>query len=288
MPDMSQLVAVNTQMPDELKRQYLKAGGIEPARPRGKTLLDLDDFDFGVAPLPEIDLPPMPASGRLGAVAEQRLASDSALPKPRADEAVEATAEDGKPATPKAARIPLYAAVEATPRTGVTVTPYAEAARPTALSAETPKPETSADPEQASPVVDATSSLLLARALEHDRQRVTTAPRPMLASTTALAVAPAEQATDDAGEASLPMPTWTIRRGPFRPQALRWGDQDPAWTVHWLADSDPLVDIDQYTFHGPLDEVLIQAVQSLAASGAPIRIERARANHQLIIRSRKQ
>ncbi|MDL4860767.1 type IV secretory system conjugative DNA transfer family protein [Halomonas elongata] len=83
-----------------------------------------------------------------------------------------------------------------------------------------------------------------------------------------------------------PIPTWTLHEGSFRDQALAWGEQDSTWTVHWLANTDPIVEINGYELTGQLDDVLVQVVQSLAHAGAKIRLERARANHQLIIRNR--
>ena len=95
-----------------------------------------------------------------------------------------------------------------------------------------------------------------------------------------------DQTTNIGSEGSGAVPTWTLNRGSFRDQALAWGEDDPEWTVHWLADTDPIIEVDGYELSGSLDEVLIKVVKSLAGSGAMIRLERARENHQLIIRNR--
>lgn len=96
----------------------------------------------------------------------------------------------------------------------------------------------------------------------------------------------AQEAAQAVSEHSAPVSTWTLHRGPFRPQVMDWSQDDPDWTVHWLADTDPIVEVDGYELSGPLDDVLVEVVKSLANSGAMIRLERARANHQLIIRNR--
>ena len=277
MPDMSKLVPINDRVPTELQDSYI----VDRYDTKPLALsLSHDQFSFGLPVLPYVDV-----DAALAAVEPLRQTSVPAIeygPRLAMYDALDATVAPVSAVVVTPA--PSFQPVESSPRTLTanisaepheTVTPLdtgdSSGWREGWLSAgDTTVPAVTADSEGNEPLtsalladsapqrVDASASVLLASILEP----VSATPAPVV------------------------QPTWTVVRGPFRAQALSWGEQDPTWEVHWLADQNPIISVDRYEFVGPLDEVLIQAVSSLAAAGAPIRIERARANHQLIIRSK--
>jgi len=281
MPDMSKLVPINDRVPTELQDSYI----VDRYDTKPLALsLSHDQFSFGLPVLPYVDV-------------------DAALA------AVEPLRQTSVPAIEYGPRLAMYDALDATvaPVSAVVVTPApsSQPVQSVESSSRTATANISAEPHETVTPLDTGDSsgwregwlsagdVAPAVAVEPESyQQPLPArtphqhPQQVDASASLLLASLSEPAATTSMPVALVQPTWTVVRGPFRAQALSWGEQDPTWEVHWLADQNPIISVDRYEFVGPLDEVLIQAVSSLAAAGAPIRIERARANNQLIIRSK--
>jgi hypothetical protein len=76
---------------------------------------------------------------------------------------------------------------------------------------------------------------------------------------------------------------WHLEPGSLYEQLTQWGVDDPQWDVTWVAEEDVEVDV-PYRFVGQLDEIVIKVVESFAKQGVSIRILRAKANKQLVIK----
>lgn len=297
MPDMTNLVPINDRVPTELQRSYI----VERYESKPLELnLNASRFAFNEPALPLVDMtainnlpPPTPKAPQYGPA----LALYDALEaKPVARVVASPARLERSVQSLTLTRSSLSASAEETKAPVARSAGRFEWQTPGNSGGENKQTDdvVAAAPEQtpsptveraAPPKVNTSPSLALAARVQASQIRET-------ALAAQVEPAPVEQlepmtVTAPSLASTSVEPTWTVERGRFRPQALRWGEKDPLWTVNWLASDDPIISIDHYEFTGPLDEVLIEAVSSLAAAGAPIRIERARANHQLIIRSRE-
>lgn len=287
MPDMSNLVPINNRVPVELQETYI----VERFDTKPLALnLTPTRFNFSTPVLPYVDVDaalktygypastPIQHGPRLALYDGLKATVDTTAKASPARNTNSVKAVAFSESSPLSASAPETVAPDSIDWLTPDTEPKPE--KEEVIAVATPEPSTP-------PIVNAAASLALfytAPVAEPAAMAATTpvdaAALPVEALDPITVVAPLEVV-------DVEEPTWTVERGPFRNQALRWGEDDPLWTVHWLAADNPIIDIDHYVFTGPLDEVLIQAVSSLAAAGAPIRIERARANHQLVIKGKE-
>lgn len=82
---------------------------------------------------------------------------------------------------------------------------------------------------------------------------------------------------------SAPLKQWTLKPGSLYEQVVEWGSEDPMWDVIWAATEDVEVEV-PFTFTGELDEAVITIVKAFARQGVAIRVLRAKANKQLVIK----
>lgn len=78
---------------------------------------------------------------------------------------------------------------------------------------------------------------------------------------------------------------WDLQPGPLRQQLLAWGE-DSEWSISWKGNQDLLVEVG-HTFHGPVDEAVIQVVAAFSRAGADIRLDHFASNQQMIVRTGK-
>lgn len=107
---------------------------------------------------------------------------------------------------------------------------------------------------------------------------------PLSLDTPEPAVHAAAEKPSDLSPAPSPAEAWSLDAGMLRQQVMAWGKEDSLWDVIWEGDADLHVEV-PHTFTGSLDEVVIDVVTAFANQGAPIRLQRAQANHKLIVRS---
>lgn len=98
--------------------------------------------------------------------------------------------------------------------------------------------------------------------------------------TTADSVIPIREADDKPAEQ-----VWVLRPGSLYEQVTQWGVDDPTWDLTWVANEDVEVEV-PYRFTGPLDEAVIKIVTAFAQQGVAIRVLRAKANNQLVIKGK--
>jgi len=97
---------------------------------------------------------------------------------------------------------------------------------------------------------------------------------------TAASVTPITEAADKPAEQ-----VWVLRPGSLYEQVTQWGVDDPTWDLTWVANEDVEVEV-PYRFTGPLDEAVIKIVTAFAQQGVAIRVLRAKANNQLVIKGK--
>lgn len=93
--------------------------------------------------------------------------------------------------------------------------------------------------------------------------------------------------SEEEPEYAPPMPVhvefWDLQPGPLRQQLLSWGE-DSDWSITWKGNQDLIVEVG-HTFHGPVDEAVIQVVTAFSRAGADIRLDHIAGNRQMIVRT---